>query len=71
MLRNYVDICGQKLSILIRTSLETKNWMGKKEPRKVSLLWEQISEDFTNIYKFCQYLFPDDEKQKPPGSGKF
>lgn len=56
--------------MFIRTFVETRNWMSKKEPRKVSDLWKDMMNDLTSIQKTCEQLFPDDSKPKT-GSGKW
>ena len=69
ILNNFAEQTGQKFTMLIRTFVDTRNWMSKKEPRKVSDVWKDIMNDLTAIQKVCEQLFPDDSKPKT-GSGK-
>ncbi len=40
-----MEIAATEMSGMLRKSLETRNWVAMKEPRRVSKLWEQILED--------------------------
>ena len=68
ILTTFVDQTGQKLTLFIRTFVETRNWMSKKEPRKVSDVWKDMATDLSAIQRICEQLFPDESKPKS-GSG--
>lgn len=44
MLR-FVEVSANELSMMIRKSMDTRNWLTMKEPRRVSKLWDQVLED--------------------------
>ena len=70
ILTTFVDQTGQKLTLFIRTFVETRNWMSKKEPRKVSDVWKDMATDLSAIQRICEQLFPDESKPKS-GSGSY
>jgi hypothetical protein len=40
-----VEAAAMEFTQMIRKSLETRNWLAVKEPRRPSKLWEQIRDD--------------------------
>ena len=71
ILVNFVDQTGQKFTLFIRTFVETRNWMSKKEPRKISDVWKDMANDLSSIQRVCEQLFPDESKPKSGSGGYF
>ena len=52
-----MEVAANEISLMVRKSLETRNWLLMKEPRKVSKLWEQVVEYMDLLDKDVTPLF--------------
>lgn len=62
LLQKYVDNVAESLSYMIRNSVESRNWLTLKEPRRISKVWEQVLSDLGTMAKGADALFEKEDR---------